>query len=128
MCQYYLVPVKKKNFFKTIIIRNRTCINKTKLFFFFYVELQDTASSSEVAMPGAMDTEMPDAADAHPSQQMLLHRQQQEMQARPDHEPVIMLDITETPDPEIEDYLFDFYYRKKVYEQNATSLVVNNQQ
>lgn len=35
MCQYYLVPVKKKNFFKTIIIRNRTCINKTKLFFFF---------------------------------------------------------------------------------------------
>lgn len=32
MCQYYLVPVKK-NFFKTIIIRNRTCINKTKLFF-----------------------------------------------------------------------------------------------
>lgn len=90
--------------------------------------MQDTASSSEVAVPGAMDTEMPDAADAHPSQQMLLHRQQQEVQARPDHEPVIMLDITETPDPEIEDYLFDFYYRKKVYEQNATSLVVNNQQ
>ena len=79
-------------------------------------------------MPGAMDTEMPDTAGAHPSQQMLLHRQQQEVQARPDHEPVIMLDITETPDPEIEDYLFDFYYRKKVYEQNATSLVVNNQQ
>jgi hypothetical protein len=79
------------------------------------------------------DTEMPDlAAAAAPTQQsqqiLFQQQQQQEVQARHAREPIIMLDITETPDPEIEDYLFDFYYRKKVYEQNATSLVVHNQQ
>lgn len=83
----------------------------------FYVEMQQHPESSKIEP--AVDIEMPDLpARTAP--------QQQPNPQRPN--PVIVLDITETPDPEIEDYLFDFYYRKKVYEQNATSLVVNNQQ
>lgn len=104
------------------LIKTVHCINIFLIIFKkdnFYVEMQQHPDSSRIESTD--DIEMPDLP--------IRTAQQQSTQPNPQRpEPVIVLDITETPDPEIEDYLFDFYYRKRVYEQNATSLVVNNQQ
>lgn len=38
----------------------------------------------------------------------------------------VVLDITEQPDTEVEDYLYDYYYRKVVYRRDeGNSIAVN---